>query len=52
MNTVAQILKAKGKSVWTISEDALVTDALKVFAEHRVGSVVVMNGTSLVGIFT
>ncbi len=52
MNTVAQILKAKGKSVWTVSEDALVTDALKVFAEHRVGSVVVMNGTSLVGIFT
>jgi len=52
MNTVAQILKAKGKSVWTISEDALVIDALKIFTKHRVGSVVVMNGTSLVGIFT
>ncbi len=52
MNTVAQILKAKGKSVWTISKDALVADALKILAEHKVGSVVVMNGDSLVGIFT
>jgi CBS domain-containing protein len=52
MNTVAQILKAKGKSVWTISKDALVTDALKIFVEHRIGSVVVMNGDTLVGIFT
>ena len=54
MNTVAKILKAKatGKSVWTISKDALVTDALKIFAENKVGSVVVMNGASLVGIFT
>ncbi len=52
MNTVAQILKAKGKSVWTISPDALVIDALKIFAKHKVGSVVVMKGASLVGIFT
>ncbi len=52
MNTVAQILKAKGNSVWTITKDALVIDALKILAEQRVGSVVVMNGTSLVGIFT
>jgi len=52
MNTVAQIQKVKGKSVWTISPDAVVTDALKIFAEHKIGSVVVVKDTSLVGIFT
>lgn len=52
MNTVAQILKAKGESVWTISPEAPVLDALKVLAEHKVGSVLVMSGASLVGIFT
>lgn len=52
MNTVAQMLKTKGQSVWTISKDAPVADALKIFTEHRIGSVVVMDGNSLVGIFT
>lgn len=52
MNTVSYILKAKGNSVWTVSKDALVTDALKVLAEHKVGSVVAMDGPDLVGIFT
>lgn len=52
MNTVRKILKLKGDYVWTISKDAPVSDALKIFVEHWVGSVVVMDGEAVVGIFT
>ena len=52
MNTVAQILKAKGKTVWTVPKEARVSDALKLFSEHHIGAVVVMDGNELVGIFT
>jgi CBS domain-containing protein len=52
MNTVGKILKTKGETVWTISKDALVSDALKIFVEKRVGAVVVMEGEKIAGIFT
>ncbi len=52
MNKVRQILKSKGQSVWTISSDATVLDALKLMAEKQIGSVVVVNGNTVAGIFT
>ncbi|MBN2149671.1 MAG: CBS domain-containing protein [Anaerolineales bacterium] len=52
MNSVAKILKSKGNTVYTISKEALVSDALKVFVEKQIGSVVVMEGDTLIGIFT
>jgi CBS domain-containing protein len=52
MNTVGKILKSKGSTVWTISKDALVLEALKVFADKHISSVIVMNGEDVCGIFT
>ena len=52
MNTVGNILKAKGNTVWTVSKDACVFDALKIFSEKRISSVVVVEGEKILGIFT
>jgi CBS domain-containing protein len=52
MNKVRHILKSKGSQVWTVSQDVTVAEAVRVFTEHRVGSVLVMDGDKLVGIFT
>lgn len=52
MNTVKQILRVKGKSVWKVSKDATVLEALRLMAEKGTGSVVVMNGDKVGGIFT
>jgi CBS domain-containing protein len=52
MNKVRQILKNKGSQVWTISKDATVLDALKLLAEKGIGSLVVMDGEKVVGIFS
>lgn len=52
MNNVRQLLRVKGDQVWTISREANVLEAMKFMAEKRVGSVVVMEGNDVVGIFT
>ncbi len=52
MNTVKQILRVKGRSVWKVSKDATVLEALRLMAEKGTGSVVVMDGDKVGGIFT
>lgn len=52
MNQVWQILRAKGNDVWTIPKDSTVLDALKLLAEKQIGSLVVMDGDTLAGIFS
>lgn len=52
MNTVGRILKTKGSTVWTIPQDALVSEALKLFVEKRISSVIAMDGDKVAGIFT
>lgn len=52
MNQVWQILQAKGNDVWTISKDSTVLDALKLLAEKQIGSLVVMDGKVVAGIFS
>jgi CBS domain-containing protein len=52
MNKVQYILKTKGNSVWKVSADTTVLDALKLMAEKETGSVVVMSGSKVAGIFT
>jgi CBS domain-containing protein len=52
MNKVNQILRAKGDRVWTVQKDSTVLEALQVMAEKRTGSVVVMDGDKVAGIFT
>jgi len=52
MNKVRQLLKAKGEQVWTISKDSTILDGLKLMAEKRIGSLPVLEGEQVVGIFT
>jgi CBS domain-containing protein len=50
--TVNQLLKEKGRDLWTINPDATVLDALAKMAEKNIGSLVVMDGEELIGILT
>ncbi len=50
MVTVRDLLKAKGKDVWSVSPDTTMAESLKMLAEKNVGALVVMEGESLAGI--
>lgn len=52
MATVRDILTGKGSSVLSIGPDATVLDAALLMNDHRVGSLVVMQGGQVRGIFT
>lgn len=52
MTTVRQILQAKGTSVWTISPQATVLEALRLMAEKNVGALLVTEGEQVAGIFS
>lgn len=52
MNTVKDLLNAKGSAVWSVGPDATVLDALRVMSERNIGAVLVMNGDELVGILS
>ena len=52
MNSVASVLLRKGSQVITVSPTSKVLEALKIMAEKSIGSVVVMDGDSYVGIVT
>jgi CBS domain-containing protein len=50
--TVKDILKKKGKEIWSVSPEATVYEALELMADKNIGAVVVMEGDKLVGIFS
>ena len=52
MATVQQILNQKGSTVQSIGPDDSVFDAIKTMAISNIGSLVVLEGEELVGIFT
>jgi len=52
MNTVKQLLDAKGHDVWAIAPGDSVYDALKLMAEKGVGAVLVLEEGKLVGIMS
>ena len=52
MATVQDILAVKGAHVQSIGPDATVLDAALLMNEHRIGSLVVLDGGQLVGIVT
>ena len=49
---VSEILRVKGNALFTTTPDAPVLDAVKVMAQHDIGSLVVMDHGRLVGILT
>ncbi len=52
MINVKEILKRKGKEVWSIVSDAMAYKALEIMAEKDVGALMVIDDGKLVGIFS
>jgi CBS domain-containing protein len=52
MKTIRQILKKKGRKTWTITPETGVFDALQVMADKDVGALLVVDGKTLVGVFS
>jgi CBS domain-containing protein len=52
MSYVKNILERKGNSVWTVSPDATVREALVEMAARGAGALVVTDGGNIVGIFS
>lgn len=50
--TIAAILTNKGREVVSVTAHQSVLDALKLLAQRRIGAVPVMDGPSVVGIFS
>jgi CBS domain-containing protein len=49
---VKDLLKSKGRDVYSITPDATVYDALKLMAEKEIGALVVLDGEKMVGILS
>ncbi len=52
MKTVSQLLQGKGSSVWSITPESSVFDALRLMADKNVGALLVMNDGKLRGILS
>ncbi len=52
MKLIQHLLEAKGGELISIQPDASVLDAIKLMAEKGIGSLVVTEGDSLIGIVT
>ncbi len=52
MNNVRQLLRTKGKDVWSITPGTSVLDALKLMADKNIGALMVIDGERLAGIFS
>ena len=52
MQTVADILRAKGNTVWTIAPDTTVFDALSTMADKNVGALLVVTGAEVIGLIS
>ena len=50
MSQVKHLLQGKGDIIFSVAPDAPVLEAIKQMAEHRVGALLVMSGTKLVGV--
>lgn len=52
MSSVREILQTKGSAIWSVSPKHTVIDTLKLMAQKNLGAVLVMEGQTLVGIFS
>jgi len=52
VGTVNDVLKVKGKKVWSISPDATVFDAVRTMSEKNVGALIVMEEGKLAGLIS
>ncbi len=52
MASVKQVLQGKGHDVWSVGPEASVYEAIEMMADKEVGALVVLEGDSLVGVFS
>ncbi len=53
MTTVRDLLKARAeKSIWSLSPDMTVLEALQAMSDHNVGAMPVLEGDRLLGVFS
>jgi CBS domain-containing protein len=52
LSTAGDILKVKGRQVWSVGPDMMVLDALDVMATQGIGAVVVLKDGKLVGVMS
>jgi CBS domain-containing protein len=52
MATASQLLKHKGRVIYSVPPDAPVLDAIREMAEHGVGALLVMQGDKLMGVLS
>src|SRR5579862_6308880 len=52
MATASQLLKHKGRGIYSVRPDAPVLDAIREMAEHSVGALLVMQGEKLMGVLS
>ena len=52
MDNVRQLLRTKGSSVWTVSPDSTVYQALELMAEKDIGALVVTKDGEVIGMFS
>jgi len=52
MAKVKDILALKGQSVWSVTPDSSVYDAMKLMAEKGIGALMVIDGEKIVGILS
>ncbi|HEV7122486.1 MAG TPA: CBS domain-containing protein [Rhodanobacter sp.] len=50
MSQVKHLLQSKGDTIFSVAPDAPVLEAIKQMAEHRIGALLVLRGTELVGV--
>ena len=50
--TISELLNAKGSSIWTVSPDTMVFDAIQMMADKNIGALLVTEGDKLVGIIS
>ncbi|MBX2879723.1 MAG: CBS domain-containing protein [Granulosicoccus sp.] len=50
MNTVSELLKVKGNTVWTISPVQPVIEAIRLMADKNIGALMVVEGEKLCGV--
>jgi CBS domain-containing protein len=52
MHKIEEILKEKGNTVYSIRPDATMMEALKVMTAHKIGAVLIVEGSKILGIFS
>ena len=52
MKQISDLLRHKGRAVWSLSPDATVYEAIDQMAQKEVGALLVMEGDKLVGIIS